>query len=95
MTETMEMPIYQCHKRVWALKIKEVVYDQPPGNVTLIPDEDGYGPITLDAAWAGKHRPQAGGYYVVYDDGYKSYSPASAFELGYTLIQSATTPARH
>lgn len=26
------------------------------------------------------------GYYVVYDDGYKSWSPAKAFEEGYTKI---------
>jgi hypothetical protein len=96
MTDTMEMPRYQCHKRVWALKIKGVVYDQPPrdgepqGNVTLIPEEDGYSPVTVDAAWAEKHRPQAGGYFVVYDDGYKSYSPANAFESGYTLLQRET-----
>ena len=30
-----------------------------------------------------KHSPQVGGYYVVYKDGYKSYSPAQAFEEGY------------
>jgi hypothetical protein len=34
-----------------------------------------------------KHSPQAGGYYVVYEDGYRSYSPAAAFEAGYTLIK--------
>jgi hypothetical protein len=27
-----------------------------------------------------------GGYYVVYEDGYKSFSPASAFENGYTRL---------
>lgn len=26
------------------------------------------------------------GYYVVYDGGYKSFSPAEAFEGGYTKI---------
>ena len=32
-----------------------------------------------------KHDPQIGGYYVVYPgDGYKSWSPAQAFEEGYT-----------
>ena len=33
-----------------------------------------------------RHKPKAGGYYVVYDDGYKSYSPAKAFEEGYVRI---------
>jgi hypothetical protein len=30
--------------------------------------------------------PQPGGYFVVYKDGYKSFSPAKAFEEGYTRI---------
>lgn len=30
---------------------------------------------------------KVGGYYVVYEDGYESWSPAEAFEKGYTLIQ--------
>ena len=37
--------------------------------------------------WLDKHNPEVGGYYVVYEDGYKSFSPAKAFEEGYTLIK--------
>jgi len=87
-----EMPRYQCHKRVWALKIKAISYDRPSlegvqrGNATITPEEPGYAPFFVDEAWAMKHRPEAGGYYVVYEDGYKSYSPADAFEGGYTRI---------
>ncbi len=33
-----------------------------------------------------KHQPKIGGYFVVYKDGYKSFSPAEAFEEGYTRI---------
>jgi len=33
-----------------------------------------------------KHKPEVGGYYVVYADGYKSFSPAQAFEEGYTRV---------
>jgi hypothetical protein len=33
-----------------------------------------------------KHKPEVGGYYVVYKEGYKSFSPAGAFEEGYALI---------
>jgi bacterioferritin-associated ferredoxin len=33
-----------------------------------------------------KHKPQVGGYIVIYDDGYTSFSPAKAFEEGYTRI---------
>ncbi len=35
-----------------------------------------------------KHDPKPGGYYVVYEDGYTSWSPADAFEGGYTRIQA-------
>ena len=30
--------------------------------------------------------PRVGGYYVVYADGYASFSPSKAFEDGYTRI---------
>lgn len=31
--------------------------------------------------------PQLGDYYVVYEDGYASWSPAKAFEEGYSQIK--------
>jgi hypothetical protein len=52
----------------------------------LIPEDEGYGRVEIDSAYVQKHRPEAGGYYVVYADGYKSFSPAQAFEEGYTAI---------
>lgn len=73
-----EMPRYTCHKQVWALKIKAV------DGETLTPADEGYAPFNVDAEYLGKHRPEVGGYYVVYADGYKSYSPAKAFEEGYS-----------
>lgn len=52
----------------------------------LMFEEAGYSPIAVDANWYRKHDPQKGGYYVVYEDGYVSFSPAEAFEGGYTRI---------
>ena len=92
MTTSRELPKYQCHKKVWALKIKDVTYDRPPlegvprGNATITPEDEGYEPFVVDEVWAMKNRPQPGGYYVAYEDGYKSYSPAPAFEAGYSLL---------
>jgi len=40
----------------------------------------------LKQAMDQEHNPQPGGYFVVYKDGYKSFSPAKAFEEGYTRI---------
>lgn len=81
-----ELPRYVCHKRVWALKIKEVAKPLPSGDCMLTPEDDGYEPVIVDAAYMRKHNPLAGGYYVVYEDGYKSFSPAEAFEGGYLRI---------
>ena len=75
-----EMPRYQCHKKVWALKIKDV------DGVMITPEDDGYATFSAPTDYIRKHDPKPGGYYVVYDDGYKSYSPAEAFEAGYTRL---------
>lgn len=87
--ESREMPKYQSHKKVWALKIKSILFDTNDGvasRARIIPEEDGYAAFDVDAAYIQKHQPKEGGYYVVYDDGYKSWSPAEAFESGYTKI---------
>jgi len=81
----MEMPKYQCHKKVWALKIKNLE-PKENGSAVLTPEEAMYGPFVLDKEYVNKHNPQIGGYYVVYEGNYKSFSPAEAFEAGYTKI---------
>jgi hypothetical protein len=81
-----ELPRYKCHKEVHALKIKAIALADGGGNALITPEEGPYAPFVVDAAYLEKHKPQAGGYYVVYDDGYKSWSPAKAFEDGYTRI---------
>lgn len=80
-----QLPRYKCHKEVCALKISGI---QPVvgGGVIITPAEPGYLPFTVEHPYAEKHKPEIGGYYVIYDDGYQSYSPAKAFEEGYTLI---------
>lgn len=98
MNAEREMPQYQCHKKVWALKIKRVDYDielvdqgiEGMGKATLVFVDGGYAPIEVDASFTSKHKPVGGGYFVVYEDGYKSFSPADAFETGYTLITPTT-----
>ena len=88
-----QMPRYKCHKEVWALKIKAIFHDrdaatldgnrESDGSATITPEEKGYAPFKVDANYVHKHKPEVGGYYVVYEDGYKSFSPAGAFESGY------------
>jgi hypothetical protein len=85
-----EMPRYKCHKEVWALKIAEVGYHGDSENGTtggrIVPADEGYAPFEVSAEYMNKHKPVAGGYYVVYADGYQSFSPAQAFEEGYTRV---------
>lgn len=83
------MPRYSCHKRVWAHKIRNIDPDPAAGGVIITPDEDGYPPFLVPKEYADRHHPQVGGYYVVYDDGYTSYSPSAAFVAGYTQIEGS------
>ena len=93
--DVAEMPRYRCHKEVYALKIGSFEFDcdlariqdrETDGSVKFTPTDSRYAPIRLDADFMRKHNPKPGGYYVVYKDGYRSYSPPQAFEEGYTLL---------
>lgn len=83
-----ELPKYVCHKTVHALKIKKISKMVFGGvDVTIEFIKEGYDPFVMPRAWYEKHNPEVGGYIVVYEDGYKSYSPASVFEKGYSLVK--------
>ncbi len=83
--DSLPMPTYQCHKKVKAMKISEIVPDFQTNNLKMLFEgSDGY--VVVSKEWSYKNNPEVGGYYVVYEDGYDSYSPAKAFEEGYTLI---------
>lgn len=82
----VEMPKYESHKKVWALKIAAIEGDGIVGGFRITPEDAGYAPFLVEDAYVIKHNPQIGGYYVVYADGYKSFSPAEAFEDGYTRV---------
>ena len=90
-----KMPKYQSHKTVSALKIKKIVFDrdvaagknrETDGSAIITPEEKGYAPFKVNYGYVNKHKPRVGGYYVVYLDGYESWSPAEAFEKGYTKL---------
>ena len=91
-----EMTKWQCHKIVHAEKIGKIVRDgegenrETDGSANIFfegtENIEGYTGLKVDHDYMFKHKPEVGGYYVVYEDGYKSFSPAEAFESGYTKI---------
>lgn len=91
--EDIPLPRYKCHKEVKAFKIKSIEYRQeyadaefPLAFAALIPDSQDLLPARVEMEWIAKHTPVPGGYFVCYQDGYESYSPAAPFEEGYTRV---------
>ena len=85
---SMEMPRYRSHKQVWALEIATVV-----GRYLTFRDA-GYAGVMCPEPMFSRYTPVPGDFYVVYDDGYKSFSPAKAFNEGYTRIDKAAEARR-
>jgi len=81
MSVSAEMPRYKSHKIVWALEIASV------DGHRLTFKEPGYSPIDAPAEMFTRYTPVPGDRYMVYPDGYKSFSPKQAFEDGYTLVE--------
>lgn len=71
---------YKCHKTVWAQKISDIEMNPDGSNEAFLWP----GQIRVGSKYMEKHMPQVGGYYVKYEDGYESFSPAEAFEKGYS-----------
>lgn len=89
-TPAVELPKYQCHKIVRAAKITRMVENDREHSLDMrLEGIEGY--VSLSLNWGRKHQPQVGGYYVAYEDGYTSYSPAAAFDAGYApLVETKT-----
>lgn len=87
MDAQMEMPKYQCHKQVWALRIAGVEVHKD-GSATIAPKDEGYAPFRTRAGWADRFQGDEDdpGVYVVYPGGFTSWSPTKAFDDGYSRI---------
>lgn len=77
------LPVFQSHKRVRAARITWIARDGQKIRLEMRYGELNYR-YFIDDEWLSKNHPVVGGYFVVYDDGYTSYSPAHAFESGYS-----------
>lgn len=83
------MQRYKCHKEVSAFKIGRVDIRMAGSfdlGAVIVPEDTSLPGVQVKAQWVDIHHPYAGGYYVQYEDGYSSFSPAEAFENGYTMI---------
>ena len=85
------LPEWQCHKVVRGGKISQIKYNADGSAMLVIKLDPSIKNDVLEVAikvgdsWMVKHNPSVGGYFVAYEDGYLSYSPADAFEGGYAL----------
>lgn len=94
------MPLYTCHKQVRAARIVDVARvggpediirlgfaDNTPAAVFVVAD---WLVRRIDATTVDEAMAKAiGGYFIHYEDGYTSWSPADAFEAGYHLGDGA------
>lgn len=78
------MPTYISHKKVQAEKIKAVHFNAFDAIVVFEDDSMPSQQFTKEQL-ANKPVPEAGMYFVRYEDGYFSFSPAKQFEDGYHL----------
>jgi hypothetical protein len=93
--EFSTMPRYVSHKQVWALEIATVgrpgltADHRPlghPESCVLTFRDNGFEPLVAPGEMFSRYKPVSGDFYVVYADGYRSFSPRKAFLEGYTRV---------
>ena len=92
----VELPQFRSHKLVRAAKIEaiRIGFDAVgSGRLSLRTTHGDLIQVYVLQAYMQKHLPEVGGYYVQYQDGYESFSPADAFEGGYREVVPARTTA--
>lgn len=82
-----ELPRYKSHKIVQACKILKLT-NRKDGSKYVYPVGD-LQKFSIDSAFVKKHAPEVSGYIVIYADGYTSFSPAEAFEEGYSPVEQS------
>lgn len=84
-----ELAQFRCHKIVRAGKISYVEPTEPTGGSRILKIVATNGePLVklLEGEFFARGAPKVGDYFVVYEDGYQSWSPAKAFGEGYTRL---------
>jgi len=85
-----QLPRYQCHKVVQAVKIGSLEVNPYAGSVMIVPADPKLLPFHTRADFDERYFGTAEdrGYFVLYEDGYESWSPSEVFENGYARIES-------
>jgi len=85
MTKYDPLPTYISHKRVRALEIASIGAYDPMNDRRLVSFSDArFSPVKMEERMFSRYKPGPGDFYVVYEDGYQSFSPRKAFLEGYT-----------
>lgn len=84
-TQHTRLPRWRCHKEVEADKIIDIHTDS---NILAHTEWVLASGTTVQVmpGWTARGVPSVGDYMVRYEDGSTSWSPAKAFEAGYTRI---------
>lgn len=88
MVTSTDIPQYRSHKTVRAIKIMALQINAS-GQAMIAPEGVEHASFHVNAEYVKKHNPKAGGYYVRYEDGYESWSPAEAFESDGAVLDIA------
>lgn len=91
MSASVMLPRYQSHKIVEAAKVTGVSEVLPKGPVQFIWHLEGGAQVDVYEILASRvprGLSPVGGYYVRYPDRFESWSPALAFEGGYTRVEA-------
>lgn len=97
MTDThqaaIELPRWRSHKTVYADKIVGIQTTETEGHVTHAWNLACGAVVSIGPEVTARAAPVLGDYYVQYEDGYQSWSPAKAFEEGYVRDDDKIPPA--
>ena len=93
MDDVTLLPRWKCHKEVHAAKIRRLLTNTDGAGTLYLQLDDGADEnrrstttVDVTSEWMDRHKPAVGGYYVMYADGYTSFSPGAAFESGYARL---------
>lgn len=87
-----ELPLYQSHKQVSAIKIKSIEIRPPreegghEQEVWIVPADEGQEAFSVDWVYVNRFKPYAPGYYTKDKSGVERFSHPDDFEAEYDRV---------